>query len=188
MKLCIPQDQTALDICRKVGKQVFLHLLPHKCAFTVNFQTNFINLAAETNENMPFYVKNMVVREISMMPVSFKDAKIIVLGIAFKKDVDDIRHSPALKVMELLHADGARNLMYNDPFVPSVRADGLNFRSHELTKEFLGSADCVVITTDHSSYDYDFIVKHSKCVIDTRNATKKVKEGRDKIVVLGDGK
>lgn len=72
-----------------------------------DFQTNFITLAAETNENMPFYVKNMVQREVSMMPVTFQDAKIVVLGAAFKRDVDDIRHSPALKVMELLLSDGA---------------------------------------------------------------------------------
>ena len=153
-----------------------------------DFQTNFITLAAETNENMPFYVKNMVLREISMMPVSFRDAKIVLLGTAFKKDVDDIRHSPALKVMELLHSDGARNIAYNDPFVPSVKVNGFSFQSMSLTKELLQSADCILIATDHSSYDYDFIVKNSKRVIDTRNATKNVKTGREKIVVLGDGK
>ena len=153
-----------------------------------DFQTNFITLAAETNENMPFYVKNMVLREISMMPVSFRDAKIVLLGAAFKKDVDDIRHSPALKVMELLHSDGARNIAYNDPFVPNVKVNGFSFQSMSLTKELLQSADCILIATDHSSYDYDFIVKNSKRVIDTRNATKHVKTGREKIVVLGDGR
>lgn len=153
-----------------------------------DFQTNFITLAAETNENMPFYVKNMVLREISMMPVSFKEARIVMLGVAFKKDVDDIRHSPALKVMELLHSDGARNIAYHDPSVESVNVNGLSFKSNALTKDFLRKADCVVITTDHSSFDYDFIVKNSNRVIDTRNATKNVKKGREKIVVLGDGK
>jgi UDP-N-acetyl-D-glucosamine dehydrogenase len=153
-----------------------------------DFQTNFITLAAETNENMPFYVKNMVQREISMMPVTFHEAKILVLGVAFKRDVDDIRHSPALKVMELLLADGSRNIVYNDPFVPKVKANDHTYESVELTKELLQSADCVLITTDHSKYDYDFIVKHAKRVIDTRNATKQVKRGRDKIVLLGDGR
>lgn len=152
-----------------------------------DFQTKFIELAAETNENMPFYVKNMVVREISHMPVSFKVAKILVLGVAFKKNVDDTRHSPALKVMELLHADGARNLVYNDPYVPKVKTNGLAFKSVPLTKELLQSADCVLITTDHSDYDYDFVVKNSKKVIDTRNATKNVRSGREKVVLLGDG-
>ena len=153
-----------------------------------DFQTNFITLAAETNENMPFYVKNMVLREISMMPVTFQDARIFILGVAFKRDVDDIRHSPALKIMELLHSEGARNIVYNDPYVPKVKADGLTFESVPLTKELLRNSDCVIITTDHTSYDYDFIVKHAKRVIDTRNATKHVKQGRNKIVLLGDGK
>ena len=153
-----------------------------------DFQTNFITLAAETNENMPFYVKNMVLREISMMPVSFRDARILFLGVAFKRDVDDIRHSPALKIMELLHADGARNIVYNDPYVPKVKADHTVFESVPLTKQLLESADCVLITADHSKYDYSFIVKHAKRVIDTRNATKQVKQGREKIVLLGDGK
>jgi len=153
-----------------------------------DFQTNFITLAAETNENMPFYVKNMVMREVSMMPVSFKDAKILILGVAFKKNVDDTRHSPALKVMELLHLEGARNLRYNDPYVPNVKLNGLKFESSPLTKDLLQDSDCVVITTDHSEYDYDFIVKNSKRVIDTRNATKGVKAGREKVVLLGDGK
>ena len=153
-----------------------------------DFQTNFITLAAETNENMPFYVKNMVLREISMMPVTFPEAKILILGIAFKRDVDDIRHSPALKVMELLHNDGARNIAYNDPFVPAVEIDGQKFTSVQIDKKLLQGADCVLITTDHSSYDYDFIVKNARRVIDARNATKNVKAERNKIVLLGDGK
>jgi UDP-N-acetyl-D-glucosamine dehydrogenase len=152
-----------------------------------DFQTNFITLAAETNENMPFYVENMVLREISMMPISFKDAKIVLLGIAFKKNVDDIRHSPALKVMELLHAQGAKNLCYNDPYVPKATVDGSTFNSVQLDEALLRNADCVLITTDHSDYDYEFIVKNAKKVIDTRNATKNVKDGREKIVLLGDG-
>ncbi len=153
-----------------------------------DFQTNFIALAAETNESMPFYVKDIVLREISMRPVPLRNAKILVLGVAFKKDVDDTRHSPALRVMELLHMDGARNIVYNDPFVPTAQIDGLEFKSVPLTKSLLRSSDCVLITTDHSSYDYDFIVQHAKLIIDTRNATKHVKEGREKIVLLGDGR
>lgn len=153
-----------------------------------DFQTNFITLAAETNENMPFYVKNMVQREISMMPIGFREARILILGVAFKRDVDDIRHSPALKVMELLLLDGARNISYNDPHVPRVKVNNHEFQSVDVTKESLRSADCVVITTDHSTYDYEEVVKHAKCVIDTRNATKNVKKGREKIVLLGDGR
>ncbi|MCL5267848.1 MAG: nucleotide sugar dehydrogenase [Bacteroidetes bacterium] len=153
-----------------------------------DFQTNFISLAAEVNENMPFYVRNMVQRELSFKPISFKEAKIVILGVAFKRDVDDTRHSPALKVMELLLQDGAANIIYNDPFVPEIRVDGKNFKSIEITKALLKSADCVLITTDHSAYDYDFVVENASTIIDARNATKKVKKGREKIVLLGDGK
>ena len=153
-----------------------------------DFQTNFIALAAETNESMPFYVKSMVLREISMLPVSFREARILILGVSFKKDVDDIRHSPAVKVMELLLQDGARNIHYNDPYVSRVTVEGQQFRSVPLTKQELKNTDCVLITTDHSVYDYNFIVRTAKLVIDTRNATKNVRRGRKKIVVLGDGK
>ena len=153
-----------------------------------DFQTNFITLAAETNENMPFYVKNMVVREFAKTPVSFEEAKILILGVAFKRDVDDIRHSPALKVMELLKSEGAKNIAYNDPHVASVHLDGQQYSSMAVTKTALAEADCVIITTDHSSYDYDFIVRHAKKVIDTRNATKRVIKGRERIVLLGDGR
>ncbi len=152
-----------------------------------DFQTNFITLAAETNENMPFYVKNMVLREISMLPVSLKRAKIFILGVAFKRDVDDIRHSPALKLMELLLLDGANGVSYNDPHVPSVEVDSRRFESTPVTKESLSAADCVIITTDHSAYDYDFIVRHAKLIVDTRSATKGLRGGTAKVVRLGDG-
>lgn len=154
-----------------------------------DFQTHFIALAADISEHMPFYVKNMIFREVSMMPVSIRDAKILMLGVAFKRDVDDTRHSPALKVMELLLQDNVTNLYYNDPHVPEVTANGNTYTSVELTPKLLKQMDCVVITTDHSAYDYDLIVRHSKCVVDTRNATKHVKDrkGKTNIVLLGDG-
>ena len=150
-----------------------------------DFQTKFITLAAETNENMPFYVKNMILREISLLPVSLTDAKILILGIAFKRDVDDTRHSPALKVMELLLQENARNISYNDPHVPSVEVDSQRFESVPITKALLSSADCVVITTDHSSYDYHMILRHSRLVVDTRNATRGLQTGACRIVRLG---
>jgi UDP-N-acetyl-D-glucosamine dehydrogenase len=150
-----------------------------------DFQTKFITLAAETNENMPFYVKNMILREISLLPVSLTDAKILILGVAFKRDVDDTRHSPALKVMELLLQENAKNISYNDPHVPSVEVDSQRFESVPITKGLLSSADCVVITTDHSSYDYHMILRHSKLVVDTRNATHGLQPGTCKIVRLG---
>jgi UDP-N-acetyl-D-glucosamine dehydrogenase len=153
-----------------------------------DFQTNFINLAAETNEGMPFYVKNMIFREISMQPIAIKHAQVLMLGVAFKRDVDDTRHSPALRIMELLLADNLHHLHYNDPRVPEVQVNGKKLKSRKLTPELLQSMDCVVITTDHSDYDYEMIVKHSKVVIDTRNATRAVKGAKKHVTVLGDGR
>ncbi len=153
-----------------------------------DFQTNFINLAAETNEGMPFYVKNMLFRQLGMMPISIMDANILMLGVAFKKDVDDTRHSPALRIMELLLEDNVRKLHYNDPWVPEVQVNGKKLKSRKLTPALLESMDCVVITTDHSDYDYNMIIKHAKVVIDTRNATKGVKGKKKHVTVLGDGR
>jgi UDP-N-acetyl-D-glucosamine dehydrogenase len=153
-----------------------------------DFQTNFITLAAEINENMPFYVRNMIFREMSMQPGSLKDASILILGVAFKRDVDDTRHSPAIKVMELLLEEGVKNIRYNDPFVPLLRVGSKNLKSQKLTPELLKSVDCVVITTDHTAYDYGMIVAGSKLVIDTRNATKLLKGKKSNVVVLGNGR
>lgn len=153
-----------------------------------DFVTHFIRIAAETNENMPFYVKHMILREISQSNKSIYNSKILFLGVAFKKDVDDTRHSPAIKVMELLLKDYSDlHLMYNDPYVPEIEVNGLKLKSMNLTKKLLNEMDLVVITTNHSNYYYDFIVKNSKRIIDTRNATKNVKSGQDKIILLGSG-
>jgi len=152
-----------------------------------DFQTKFITLAAETNELMPFYVKNMVLREISMMPVSLREAKIVILGVAFKKNTDDVRHSPAVKILQLLLSDGARNLWYSDPYVPQLSVDSQTMESITLDEELLRSSDCVLIIADHSSFDYEMIVRHARRIVDTRNATKGFPFGREKIVVLGDG-
>jgi len=152
-----------------------------------DFHTNFIELAAETNENMPYYVLDLIIRSLSLNGSNVKKANYLILGVAFKRDVDDIRNSPALRIMELLYQRGARKITYNDPHVPSIRLNGVTYESRNLTSKLLSQADCVVIATDHSSYDYDFIVRHARLVIDTRNATKRVKNGRKKIVRLGCG-
>ena len=155
-----------------------------------DFETNFITLAAETNESMPFYVRDMVLRAVADMPLRFKDVKILFLGVAFKRDVDDTRHSPAVKLMELLIADGASNVSYNDPFVPLLEVSGRQFVSTELTPATLAEADLVIITTDHTSYDYAHVVSNAHCVIDTRNATRGVLDPklRRKIMLLGSGR
>ncbi|MCX7761614.1 MAG: hypothetical protein N2252_02105 [Candidatus Kryptonium sp.] len=152
-----------------------------------DFHTNFIELAAETNEAMPFYVVNLILREISKIPKKLEDVKILFLGVAFKKNVDDTRLSPALKIMEILIREGVRNIFYNDPFIPEVSLNGAKFKSIELTDENLRSFDLVVITTDHSAYDFDFIARNSRIIIDIRNATRKVKNSVAKIVKLGGG-
>jgi UDP-N-acetyl-D-glucosamine dehydrogenase len=153
-----------------------------------DFQTDFITLAAETNEDMPFYVRDMIVRAVSRMPIAIRRAKVLMLGVAFKRDVDDTRHSPAIRVMELLLRDEVRNLSYNDPWVPEVTIDGIRLRSRKLTPALLRSMDCVVITTDHSDYDYAMIVRHARCIVDTRNATARVRGAKKHVTVLGSGR
>jgi UDP-N-acetyl-D-glucosamine dehydrogenase len=152
-----------------------------------DFHTNFIELAAMTNENMPYYVLDLIIRSLSLHGAAITNSKILLLGVAFKKNVDDTRNSPAIKVMELLYNRGGRYLIYNDPYVPSLHVNGKVYASKKLDAKLLESADCVVITTDHSNYDYEMIVKHAKLVVDTRNATKNVKNGRKKIIKLGCG-
>jgi UDP-N-acetyl-D-glucosamine dehydrogenase len=155
----------------------------------VDFVTNFITLAAEVNESMPFYVRGMIEREIAKQPVAMGKARVLLLGMAFKRDVDDLRHSPALRVAELLIEDGIDNVSYFDPYIPEVRVHDRVLKSRKtLTPTYLERHDVVVITTDHTSFDIDMIVRHAKVVIDTRNATKNIKHSRKTIVLLGDGK
>jgi UDP-N-acetyl-D-glucosamine dehydrogenase len=153
-----------------------------------DFHTNFIELAAEINEDMPYYAYSMIVESLAHHGLALSKAKILVLGAAFKKDVDDIRHSPSLKVMEIMMQKGFQELLYNDPHVPNVTLLDKKFNSQPLSKELLNSVDCVFIGTDHSLYDFDMIVENSKLIVDSRNATKNVKSGRDKILLLGSGK
>ncbi|HET6568597.1 MAG TPA: nucleotide sugar dehydrogenase [Rhodothermales bacterium] len=157
-----------------------------------DFETSFITLSAHVNEEMPHYVVDAILRAIANRPVKVRDAKVLVLGVAFKKDVDDLRHSPALKVMELLRARGITNLSYSDPHVPTLRLEGENdpepMQSAPLTREMLQSSDVVVILTDHSAFPYAQIARDAPCIIDTRNALKHVAHDRDKIVLLGSGR
>ena len=153
-----------------------------------DFHSDFIELAARTNENMPFYVMDLIIRSLSMSGASLKSAKLLFLGVAFKKDVDDIRNSPALKVMELLLQRGAQNLSYNDPHVKSVKLGERMLESQTLTDDVIRKADCVIITTAHSSYDFEKIVQNAKLVVDTRNATKSVRSNKSKVIRLGSSK
>lgn len=154
-----------------------------------DFVTKFIQLAAEINEDMPYYVKNMVIREIAKMGVPMVKTKVLFLGMAFKKDVSDLRHSPALKVAELLLNEGVEQVDYYDPYIPQISINGKVILSQkELTANNLKSFDIVVITTDHSVFDYKLIAENSRIVIDTRNALKNVIDRRENIILLGEGK
>lgn len=154
-----------------------------------DFVTNFITLAAEVNESMPFYVRGMIEREIARQPVALSSARILIVGMAFKRDVDDLRHSPALKVVELLADEGFRNVTYYDPYIPTVKVRGRSLRSVEiLTPSVVRRANVVVITTDHSCIDIAMIVENARVVIDTRNATANLKGKHSNIVLLGDGR
>jgi len=150
-----------------------------------DFQTKFIEIAAEVNEDMPFYVKDLILKEIAHMPISAKVANVLILGTTFKRDVDDARNSPAVKIMELLHKEGLMNVNFNDPFMKNVRLEDKIFRCQPLSEKMLRETDIVVIVTDHTSYDFEWIAAYSKKIIDTRNSTKKIKNNREKIVLLG---
>jgi UDP-N-acetyl-D-glucosamine dehydrogenase len=146
--------------------------------------TRFIELAGEINTAMPAWVVSKVVDALNEVHKSIKGSKILVLGAAYKKDIDDPRESPSFKLMEMMLEKGAE-VDYNDPLIPELpemRAYNIRRESVELTPENLVKYDCVLISTDHSAYDWDFIVKNAKLVVDTRNATKHVLENRNKIV------
>ncbi len=142
----------------------------------VDFPTRFIELAGEINTFMPYFVVDRTVEELNERGRVIKGARVLILGIAYKKDVDDQRESPSLKIITLLKQRGAK-VDYNDPHVPRSAGHrdypGLKMRSVKLDEESLKKYDVVIITTAHSAYDYDWIVKHSHLVIDTRNAIKR---------------
>ncbi len=150
---------------------------------SLNYYARFIELAGDINSHMPEYVVERINRALNENRKSLKGSKILILGVAYKRDIKDVRESPALDVIKLLQNAGVK-VIYNDPHVPSVRMDNTLLRSQRLTQKLLQSSDCVAILTDHSAYDYDFIVQNAKLVMDTRNATKNVKKNRKKIVKL----
>jgi len=150
-----------------------------------DFATRFIELAGEINTAMPYHVVDALVAALNAHEKSVKGSKILVLGVAYKKDVDDLRESPSLKLLELLSVRGAK-LDYNDPYFPALfkmrHYDFSHMKSVELSPQNLATYDCVLIATDHTQYDYEAIVSNSKLVVDTRNATRKVKQTGSKVV------
>ncbi len=146
--------------------------------------TRFIELAGEINTSMPKYVVNRTIEALNSVGKPVRGSRIGVLGVAYKKDVDDPRESPSFKLMELLQAGGAV-ISYNDPHIPVLpemrHFDVPRLASETLTPEYLSSLDCALIATDHTAYDYNFIVRYAPLVVDTRNATKHVTQSRHKI-------
>ncbi len=138
-----------------------------------DFHTKFIELAGEINTYMPYYVVEKITTALNKRGKALKDSKVLVLGLAYKKDVDDTRESPSFKLIELLMENGA-DVDFNDPYVPrtkKMRMYDLKKSSVPVTAESLKQYDCVVVATDHSCYDYKMIVNNSALVVDTRNAT-----------------
>ena len=146
--------------------------------------TRFIELAGEINTDMPHYVVHKVMEALNDKKKSLNGSKVLVLGLAYKPDIDDVRESPSLELIELLKASGAK-VDYNDPYLPQthkMREYDLKMKSVPLTAAKVKSYDCILISTNHSDYDYKWIVKNAKLVVDTRNATSVVRSGRSKIV------
>jgi len=149
-----------------------------------DFTTRFILLAGEINVHVPYYVVAKIQDALNGRGKSIKGAKILVLGVAYKKDMDDARESPALAIMDLLQKKGAV-ILYHDPYIPVLphfRKYFFRLKSSPLTKRLLQRIDAVVIVTDHSCIDYPWVVKSASLVIDTRNVTKNMKQWKRKIV------
>lgn len=156
-----------------------------------DFYTKFIELAAEVNQSMSEHVVRLVGQALSARGKPLKGARVLILGVAFKPNIDDARNSPAERIIELLLNAGAR-VAYNDPYVPSYSVGQnvfhrrkVTFNSRELTPALLAEQDAVVVVADHRVYDYPWIVRHANLVVDTRNATQEISDGREKIVRIG---
>ena len=151
-----------------------------------DFSTRFIELAGEVNTAMPYHVVEAIAGALNDRQKSLRGSRVLVLGVAYKKDVDDLRESPTLKIMELLGKRGAQ-LDYNDPYFPQLHKmrhyDYSQMKSVELNAKNLAAYDCVVIATDHTSYDYPALVDAAQLVVDTRNATRRIARHRNKIVL-----
>jgi UDP-N-acetyl-D-glucosamine dehydrogenase len=148
---------------------------PHYLAWKMrglNYKTRFIDLAGELNSEMPHFWVGKVGEVLNDVSRSVKGARVLVIGVAYKADIDDLRESPALDIIRLLAAQGA-HVEYHDPWVPRFTEDGVERRSQPLTPELLSAVDCVMIVTDHKGLDYGLIKTHSATVVDTRNAIRR---------------
>jgi UDP-N-acetyl-D-glucosamine dehydrogenase len=145
---------------------------PHYLAWkmrALNYKTRFIEIAGEVNAEMPEFWVGKVVEGLNERGKAVRGSRIVVLGVAYKKDIDDVRESPAIDIIRLLQKQGA-DVAYHDPLVPVLRADGMELASVPLSAESLERADCTVIVTDHSNVDYGLVARHAAVVVDTRHA------------------
>ncbi|TLM79440.1 MAG: nucleotide sugar dehydrogenase, partial [Actinobacteria bacterium] len=147
-----------------------------------DFHTEFIELAGKTNENMPYYVVSRLMKALNAHGVALNGARVLMLGAAYKNDIDDMRESPSIKIAELLQGEGA-DLVYHDPFVPAFDEHGVKVPSVDLTADEVGRADVVLVVTNHSGVDYAMVAERAKLVLDTRNAMR-AWAGDDKVVLL----
>ena len=146
------------------------------------FEARFIDLASEVNGQMPHYVVNKVIEGLNKAKKALNGSKILIFGVAYKRDVKDLRESPAFEIIELLKKDKA-DVHYYDPYFPYFKIEGIDLKCVKFNKETLRSFDCVVVVTDHSNVDYQFLAKNSKLIVDARNALKGVKN-RKNIILL----
>ncbi|MEM6263959.1 MAG: nucleotide sugar dehydrogenase [Bacteroidota bacterium] len=150
-----------------------------------DFETRFITLAANVNESMPYHVAQHVVNAIAREPISIFQAKVLIVGASFKKNVKDIRNSTSEAVIMRLREVGIEQIDVTDPWVEEFPVGDKVYYPVEITEESLAAYDCVVLITDHDAFDFDFIVEHGRRIIDTRNMTRDIPHGREKITVLG---
>ncbi|MCX8006570.1 MAG: nucleotide sugar dehydrogenase [Coriobacteriia bacterium] len=143
-----------------------------------DFHTEFIELSGKVNESMPYYVVRRLMDAMNeRLGRALKGSRVLVVGVAYKADIDDVRESPAIKVIELLRAKGA-DVVYHDPYVPELRVDGIDVPCIALDAGTVASADAVVVVTNHSNVDYGLIAEHARLVLDTRNAMRAHRNGR----------
>jgi UDP-N-acetyl-D-glucosamine dehydrogenase len=147
---------------------------PHYLAWkmrALNYKTRFIEVAGEVNSEMPAFWVRKVTEGLNEDAKAVRGSRVLLIGMAYKKDIDDVRESPALDIVRLLLAQGA-NVSYHDPYVEQLREDGIDLSSVALTPDIVAAADCVVIATDHTNLDYDMLSRQARRVVDTRNALK----------------
>src|SRR5262249_15066371 len=147
------------------------------------YEAQFIALADQVNRAMPEHVVNLVTDALNDRGLALRGASVLVLGVTYKADVNDIRESPALEIVEMIAHKGGR-VWYSDPFIPQLTIGGVKLASAEPTPEAIESADCVLLLTNHTSFDNAMIAKRAKLVVDTRNALKQYRRDHASIVTL----